>query len=59
MTDDQPTGITATTIDHVNGDAEAKELDDYVLVVGPGYHVAHEQRFSNGTTILTVKRVEP
>lgn len=38
------------------GRMEMGPESDYVIVTGPNFHIAHEQRFANGTTQLTIKR---
>lgn len=52
--------ITVTTHDHKTGDIEEGRLDkvSHILVVNEdaGFYLAGEQRYSNGTTILTIKR---
>lgn len=51
-------GATVRTTDLRDGSYEEAHLEhgNYVLVCGPGCHVAHEQRFANGTVVLTIKR---
>lgn len=51
--------ITVTVFDHDNmdpEDADTQVLEDYVITVKAPFYVAHRNMFSNGTTVITVKR---
>jgi hypothetical protein len=51
--------IKVTIEDEQNGDTEWCRIKDgpdgYVVITGPGCYVAHEQRFKNGTKVITIK----
>lgn len=48
--------LTVTVMDYDKGDWETLDLEDYVIVTKPPYHVHHRQFYANGTTVITVKR---
>lgn len=51
--------IRVTVLDEETGDTETLWIGDgpagYVVTCGPGCEVTHEQRYANGTVVLTIK----
>lgn len=51
-------GATVRTTDLRDGSYEETHLDpgNYVIVCAPGCYIAHENVYSNGTVVVTIKR---